>query len=249
MFVQFFIAVLAAAATAQSQSTSVTTDIVTRCTTSYSEFPAPTGANIETSYVFSFTTNSLTITSTTQETTTITPSATTFTDVVNVTSTVLSTTSIVPAATTIAAPAGFFPLRNPGIAAPTATAAATVFGRHRRAQVNSRAEHLQMAKRLPETPAGNTGGFIVLPNGQGQSLNRVYPVGVTCRVSINVNSTEMNIVTSLPKTEVLVPATATAVSTSTVSVTQVVTEVQATPTEYAACQSNNVGKYSLWTLS
>ena len=250
MFVPLFIAVLAAASTAQCQSTSVSSEIVTRCTTSYSEFPAPTGANIETAYFFTFATNNLTITSTTQETTTVTPSATTFTDVVNVTSTFFSTFTSVPAAITIPAPASFFPLLNPvSSTTPTATATvtmtvtATVVGRHRRALVEPRAEHLQKAKRLPKTPLGNSGGFVVLPNGQGRSINRIYPAYVECRVNVNVNNMDTVIVTGLPKTEVLVPATATAVSTSTISVTEVVTEVQATPTEYAACQPNNVGKY------
>jgi hypothetical protein len=109
--------------------------------------------------------------------------------------------------------------------------------------IESRAEHLQKAKRLPETPLGNSAGFIVLPNGQGQSINRIYPAYVECRVTVNVNNIEAAIVTGLPKTEVLVPTTATAISTSTISVTEVVTEVQATPTEYAACQPNNVGEY------
>lgn len=199
-------------------------------------FPAPTGSTVETAYIYATTTNSFAITSTTQDTITVTPSATTFTDVVNVTSTIFTTVTSVPAATTLSAPAGFFPLMNAGI--PTATA--TAIGRHRRASIESRAEHLHKIKR--QTAPGNTGGFLVLPNGDAQSLNRIYPHSVECRISININSTETVIVTGDPKTEVLVPATATAVSTSTFSVTETIIEVQAQATEYAACQPNNVGK-------
>ncbi|KAF1933709.1 uncharacterized protein M421DRAFT_1082 [Didymella exigua CBS 183.55] len=231
MIITVFIAALAAVSTAQCQEV---TETVTRCTTSYSEFPAPTGSIFETSLVYTTVTNNLSVTSTTQQTITVTPVATTFTDVVNTTTTFTTTVTSVPAATTVSAPVGFFPLIN----TPAATPAA--FGRHRRALIETRAQHLEKVKRLPKTPEGNTGGFIVLPNGQGQSLKRIYPVGVTCRVTTNINSTETIIVTGVPKTEVLVPATATAVSTSTMTATETVIEIEAQPTEYAACQPNNV---------
>ncbi|KAF2624025.1 hypothetical protein BU25DRAFT_493927 [Macroventuria anomochaeta] len=233
MLLPFFLAVLAAVSTAECQEV---TETVIRCTTSYGMFAARTGVNIETAFFTTTTTNSFAITSTVQATITVTPLATTFINVVNVTSTLTTTVTSVPAATTISAPVGFFPLINRGTPTPIPTA----IGRHRRALIEPRAEHLQKVKRLPKTPAENTGEFIVLPNGDAQSLNRVFPTFVECRVSININSTETTIVTGLPKTEVLVPATATAVSTSTVSVTETIIDVQAQPTEYAACQPNNV---------
>lgn len=210
---------------------------MTRCTTSYSMFPVPTGSTIETFSTYTTITNNMTITSTTQEIITVTPAATTFTDVVNTTTTVTTTVTSVPAATTIPTPVGFFPIINTPSATPTAA-----IGRHRRAMVETRAHHLEKVKRLPKTPEGNTGGFIVLPNGQGQSLNRVYASEVTCRYTVNINSTTTVVVTALPQTETLVPATATAVSTSTTTSTETIIEIQAQPTEYAACQPNNVGK-------
>ncbi|KAF3042084.1 hypothetical protein E8E12_000312 [Didymella heteroderae] len=232
MILALFIAALAAVSTAQCQEV---TETVTRCTTSYSEFPLATGSTIETLSTYATITNNMSVTSTTQQTITVTPVATTFTDVVNTTTTVTTTVTSIPAATTISAPLGFFPLINTPTATPTA-----FIGRHRRALVETRNQHLEKVKRLPETPAGNTGGFIVLPNGQGQSLNRVYPVQVTCRYTVNINRTTTVVVTGLPQTETLVPATATAVSTSTMTATETIIEIEAQPTEYAACQPNNV---------
>jgi hypothetical protein len=238
MIFPLFIAALAVVSTAQCQEV---TETVTRCTTSYSEFPLPTGSITETSFVYATVTNNMTVTTTTQQTITVTPAATTFTDVANATTTVTTTVTSVPAAITIPAPNGFFPLINLPTAIATATATGIV-GRHRRAMVETRAQHLEKVKRLPRTPEGNTGGFVVLPNGQGQSLNRIYPVGVTCRLTTNINSTTTVVVTGTPQTETLVPATATAVSTSTTTATETIIEIEAQPTEYAACQPNNVGK-------
>lgn len=238
MFLPLFIAALAAVSKAQCQEI---TETVTRCTTSYSEFPLPTGSITETSFVYATVTNNMTVTTTTQDTITVTPAATTFTDVVNTTTTVTTTITSVPAATTIPAPVGFFPLIN----TPTAIAAATgtsFVGRHRRAMVETRAQHLKKVKRLPKTPEGNTGGFIMFADGQGQSFDRAHPVGVTCRLTTNINSTTTVVVTGTPQTETLVPATATAVSTSTTTATETIIEIEAQPTEYAACQPNNVGK-------
>lgn len=234
MILPLFIAAIAAISAAQCQEI---TETVTRCTTSYSEFPVPTGSTIETLSTYATITNNMTITTTTQQTITVTPAATTFTDVVNATTTVTTTVTSVPAATTMPAPVGFFPLINAPAATPTA-----FIGRHRRATIDTRAQHLEKVKRLPKTPKGNTGGFIVLANGHGQSLNRIYPWQVTCRYTVNINSTTTVVVTALPQTETLVPATATAVSTSTTTATETIIEIEAQPTEYAACQPNNVGK-------
>ncbi|KAJ4379202.1 hypothetical protein N0V86_005246 [Didymella sp. IMI 355093] len=233
MILTLFVAALAAVSSAQCQEV---TETVTRCTTSYSEFPLPTGSTIETSFVYATITNHLSINSTTQQTITVTPVATTFTDVFNTTTTVTTTVTSVPAAITVPTPVGFFPLINTAAATPTA------LGRHRRALIETRAQHLEKVKRLPKTPTGNTGGFIVLLDGQGQSFDRTFATNVTCRVTTNINSTTTIVVTGLPQTETLVPATATAVSTSTVTATETVIQIEATPTEYAACQPNNVGE-------
>ncbi len=237
MIFTLFVAAFAAISTAQCQEV---TETVTSCTTSYSEF-APSTA-IRTAYYTSTFTYSFSITSTTQETITVTPVATTFTDVVNVTSTTITTITSVPAAVTVPASSGFFPLINrPNALGPAPTPA--IIGRHRRGLIESRAQHLDRVKRLPKTPAGNTSGFIVLPNGSAQSLSRDFITDVVCNVAVNINSTQTTVVTATPVTELLVPATATAVSTSTFTVTETVLEVDAQPTEYAACQPNNVGKY------
>lgn len=234
MIVPILVAVLAAVSTAQCQEV---TQIATRCTTSYTATMVP--GPISTGYFTTTSTFNFSITSTTQETITVTPSATVFTDIVSVTSTETTTVVSTPPAITIAAPAGFFPLLNTGIA-PTATA--TGIGRHRRASIESRAQHIERVKRLPKTPAGNTSGFLMFPNGQGQSLANTYPSFVECQVSVNITSTTLTIVTALPQTEVLVPATATAVSTTTFYATETILEVAAQPTKYAACQANNVGE-------
>lgn|SRR5690242_11448332 len=239
MILPFLVAVLAAVSTAQCQEE--VTETVTRCTTSYSEFAVPTGSTIRTGYFTTTYTHNFSITSTTQATITVTPAATTFTDVVSVTSTTTTTVISTPPAVTISASPRFFPIVNTGIVvAPTPTPSA--IGRHRRASLESRAQHLERVKRLPKTPSGNTSGFIVLPNGQAQSLTRGFPVFVECRVSVNINSTTTTIVTAPPATEVLVPATATAISTTTFYTTETILETAAQPTEYAACQPNNVGE-------
>ncbi|KAJ4348984.1 hypothetical protein N0V95_004981 [Ascochyta clinopodiicola] len=232
MLVPFFIAAIAAIPAVQAQTQDVTAS-VTRCTTRFGMFPAPTGASLDTWYNYATTTNSFAVTSTTQETTTVTPSATTFTDVVNVTSTFFTTSTSVPAAVVVPTPAGFFPLINA-----MATPAAAPMGRYKRALIEARSEHIHKVKR--QTAPGNTAGFIVSADGSTSNLNRIYPQRVVCRVAVTVNSTSTTIVTGLPKTEVLVPATATAVSTATFSVTETVIEVVARPTTYAACGGNNV---------
>lgn len=235
MIVPLLITILASVSAAQCQEVTETT---TRCTTSYTA--TIVDGPISTAYFTTTFTNNFFITSTTQETITVTPSATVFTNVVNVTSTTQTTIISTPAATTIAAPAGFFPLINNRQAlSPRATA--TAIGRHRRGSLETREQHMERVKRLPRTPDGNTSGFIVLPNGQGQSLANQFPARVECQVSVNINSTETTIVTGLPQTETLVPATATAVSTSTFYTTETILETAAQPTEYAACQDNNVG--------
>ncbi|KZM23698.1 uncharacterized protein EKO05_0002839 [Ascochyta rabiei] len=230
MLVPFFIAAIAAIPAVQAQDVTAS---VTRCTTRFGMFPAPTGASLDTWYNYATTTNSFAVTSTTQETTTVTPSATTFTDVVNITSTFFTTSTSVPAAVVVPTAAGFFPLLTA-----MATPAATPMGRYKRALIGSRSEHIHKVKR--QTAPGNTAGFIVSADGSTSNLNRIYPQRVVCRVAVTVNSTATTIVTGLPKTEVLVPATATAVSTATFSVTETIIEVVARPTTYAACEANNV---------
>lgn len=236
MLVPFVIAAIAALPAVKAQEvTGSANAAVTRCTTRFGMFPAPTGTTLSTWYNYAITTNSFTITSTTQDTITVTPSATTFTDVVNVTSTFFATSISIPVPVTVPTPIGFFPLL--AVAAPTATP----IGRFKRASIESRAEHIRNMKR--QTAPGNTAGFIVSADGKTSNLNRIFPQCVVCRVAITVNSTSTTIVTGLPKTETLVPITATSVSTATFSTTQTIIEVQAQATNYAACGPNNVGKY------
>ncbi|KAG9198109.1 hypothetical protein G6514_000543 [Epicoccum nigrum] len=151
------------------------------------------------------------------------------------------TTTVVntPSATTIPNPVGFFPVLKTGAATVPAPTSA-VIGRHRRASLQSRARRLDLLRHLPITLAENTAGYIVLDDGEGKDLRRTFPVYVECQVSVNINSTETTIVTGEPVTSVLVPATATAVSTETFTTTQTVVSVAAQPTEYAACQPNNI---------
>jgi hypothetical protein len=231
MLVPLFFAAIAAIPAVKAQNVTAS---VTRCETHFGMFPASTGSSLETWYKYSTTTKMFQITSTTQETITLTPSATTFTDVVDTTSTFFTTVTSVPAATTIPTPAGFFPLLilNP-------TPAPIV--RYKRGLIQSRTEHdLHTLNR--QTLPGNSAGFIVLPDGSTSNLTTEYPHHIVCRVTVTINSTSTTIVTGLPKTEILVPATATVVSTATFTVTETVVEVVPRPTVYAACQANNVGK-------
>jgi hypothetical protein len=119
-----------------------------------------------------------------------------------------------PSVTTIPTPVGFFPVLKTGAATVPA-----VIGRHRRASLQSRARHLDLLRRLPITLAENTAGYIVLDDGEGKDLRRTFPVYVECQVSVKINRTETTIVTGEPVTSVLVPATATAVSTETFTTT------------------------------
>jgi hypothetical protein len=238
MIAPLLFALLAAATNAERQEV---TDIVTRCTTSYSEINLPTGVPTRTGYFTTTFTNNFSITSTTQSVITVTPAASTFYNVVNTTTTMTTTVVSTPSAITIPTPVGFFPVLKTGAATVPAPTAAAI-GRHRRASLQSRARHLDLLRRLPITPAENTAGYIVLDNGDGQDLRRTFPVYVECQVSVEINSTETTIVTGKAVTSVLVPATATAVSTETFTTTETVVSVAARPTEYAACQSNNVGE-------
>jgi hypothetical protein len=129
-----------------------------------------------------------------------------------------------------------------------ADATPTAIGRHRRGSVHSRTEHV-LHKIKRQTAPGNSAGFLVESDGTTVDLKRQFPHRVVCRVltTFNVNTTA--IVTGLPKTEVVIPATATAVSTSTFEVTETIIEQVPRPTVYAACQPNNVGKQSFLHFS
>lgn len=241
MMIPFFIAAFAAFTTAQCQE--VTETVPMGCTTSYSEIDLPTDSPIPTAYFTTTYNYSMTITSTTQDTITVTPGATTsIIGVVNTTTTLTTTVVSVPAATTVETAAGFFPVIKTGLAVAAPTSTATI-GRHRRAMVEARTHHImKLGKRFPETPAGNTVGYIVSDDGDGQDLVRSFPVYVECQVAVNINSTETIVVEGLPVTSTLLPATATALSTQTVTTTETIVSIAPQPTVYAACQANNVGK-------
>lgn len=241
MIVPLIVAAFAAFTTAQCQL--VTETVPVGCTTSYSEIDLPTDVPIPTAHFTTTYSNNMTITSTTQNTITVTPGATTsIIGVVNTTTTLTTTVVSVPAATTVPTPTGFFPILKTGLAVPAPTSTATI-GRHRRAMIEARADHLQrLHRRFPETPAGNTVGYIVSDDGDGQDLVRSFPVYVECQVAVNINSTETVIVTGLPVTSTLLPATATALSTATITTTETIISIAPQPTVYAACQANNVGK-------
>ncbi|KAH7338523.1 hypothetical protein BKA66DRAFT_479721 [Pyrenochaeta sp. MPI-SDFR-AT-0127] len=179
------------------------------------------------------TTNIFRITYTTRDTVVITPSATTYTDILTTTTTFTTTTTTAQAARTIPTPPGFLPLLAGSFANPTP------IPRIKRGGVEGRdAYALHMFKR--QTAANHTGGFVVDRNGITSSLDRKHPMSVNCSVIVTVNSTSITIVTGLPETQYVPVQTATALSTSTVSVTTTITETAPQETIYQACAPNNV---------
>ena len=79
-------------------------------------------------------------------------------------------------------------------------------------------------------------------NGTSGNLNQTYPHQVIYSVQMVVNITEVSVVTGAPDVVTLAPATATADRTMTVTVTESVVQILPTPTVYAGCLSNNVGR-------
>lgn len=232
--------VVAALAACSAVAAQDVTSAMTTCLTRYGYYPLPTGTAgteaIPTWTRRATTTNYFSVTYTTRDTVTSTPDATTFMDMLTSTSTVFTTTTSTPDASRVPTPAGFNPLLAVGSPVPTTVS------RARRGVEGPEAHGLGLLKR--QTPANNTGGFIVDRNGNVSNLNRKYPLRVECRESYTINRTSTTIVTGLPETVIVAPATATAVSTTTVSITSTVTEIAPRQTIYDACQDNNVGEYT-----
>lgn len=234
MLVPVFFAALAAVSAVAAQEV---TSSATRCTTRFGYYALPTGTAgseaVPTWYRYTTTTNFFHITYTTRDTVTATPTATTSTNVLTTTTTFSTTTTSTPAPTTIATPAGFIPLLAVDLARPTGSS------RIKRHEIEGRDSGLQLLKR--QTAANHTGGFIVDKDGHSSSLDRKYAQRVDCRVAVTVNSTTTTIVTGLPETVFVAGPTATAFTTSTVSITATVTEIAPRTTVYEACRGNNVG--------
>jgi hypothetical protein len=152
------------------------------------------------------------------------------------TTTVTTTSTITPAAVTIAARTGQLPLL---IINPTAASNPTPIPRIKRLQVNSGLEVTHLVNR--QTLPGNTGGFIVNPDGTVSYLDRIYPHRILCEKRRIVDTTSTVTVTGAPTTLELPPRTATAMSTTTVTTTLTVFETAPTPRVYEACSGNNVG--------
>jgi hypothetical protein len=240
MLVPIFVAALAAIPAISAQdvmSVMAVTAATTECKTRSGlyEYTKAGGLPTYTTYASMVLTNTYQVTTTTRATITVTPSALTATDTEIVTATTTTTVTSVPAATTIAAPANWFPIYNPELAQPTAMA------RIKRGSLEARAAHnVNLLKR--QTNPDNTAGYIVDRNGTSRNLNQTYPYRVVCTVQTVVDLTETTIVTGAPDIITILPATATAEVTTTVSVTDTVTQVMPTPTVHAACLSNNVGR-------
>ncbi|CAO2649301.1 Nn.00g066860.m01.CDS01 [Neocucurbitaria sp. VM-36] len=234
MLVPVFFAALAAISTVAAQDV---TSSATRCTTRFGYYALPTGTAgseaVPTWYRYTTTTNFFSITYTTRDTVTATPSATTFTDVLTTTTTFSTTTTSTPSAITVPTPAGFIPLLAVDVAQ------ATPNSRIKRYELGAR-DSLALGLHKRQTAANHTGGFSVDRDGHSSSLDRKFVQRVDCRVSVTVNSTTTTIVTGLPETVFVAAQTATAVTTTTVSTTTTVTEILPTTTIYEACRGNNI---------
>lgn len=212
------------------------TSSATRCTTRFGYFPLPTGtAGVPTCYRYTTTTNILSVNYTTCDTVIATPSATTLTDVVTTTATFEVTTISTPVPTTIPTPAGFFPLLAVALPGPTAVS------RFKRYDIEGRDANTASEISKRQTAANNTGGFIVDWYGQTSNMYRIFPRRVDCRVAVTINTTLTTTIIGSTETVFADMATATAISTSTVSITSTVTAVLPQRTVYAACQENNIG--------
>lgn len=215
------------------------TSSATRCTTIFGYYPIPTGTAgteaLPTWYRFTTKTNIFKATTTTRDTITVTPTATTLVDVVTSATTLYTTETSTPAAVTIAPSAGFIPLLAVDFVQPTG-------GLSRAKRFELEARDPNVLRRQLQMPGGNvTGGYRVDTNGVGSTMYRNYTLRVQCLVSVDINRTETTVVTGLPETVQVAPATATAVSTVTVSVTETIEETAPTPSIWLACQRNNVG--------
>jgi hypothetical protein len=118
---------------------------------------------------------------------------------------------------------------------------ATPIARVKRGSVEARGGY-DFALRKRQTAPGNTAGYMVDRNGTSGTLNQTYPYQIIYSVQTVVNVTEVSVVTGAPDVVTLAPATATVEMTTTVTVVESVVQIVPTPTVYAACLSNNVGR-------
>ncbi|KAH9872958.1 hypothetical protein J1614_005353 [Plenodomus biglobosus] len=231
-----FPAFVAAAAAISTVAAQDVTASATDCTTRFGYYPLPTGtagtAAVPTWYRYITSTHLFSFSSTVRETVTATPDATTFVDILTTTTTVFETTTSTPDATIVPTPAGFIPLLAVG------TPVVTGISRVKREIAGRDTLALGLFKR--QTALNHTGGYIVDRTGNATSLNRKFILRVDCRVSVDVNRTLVTVVTGLPETVFLAPATAVSLSTTTVRSTQTVTEIMPAETIYQACQDNNI---------
>ncbi|KAF2639076.1 hypothetical protein P280DRAFT_70585 [Massarina eburnea CBS 473.64] len=240
MFVPILLAALTAlpAITAQytvSQSTARVSSTATRCTTRYGFNPLPTGVQgVPTWYSFSATTVTYQVISTSRSTVTVTPDATTFTDVRTTTNIITTTTSSTPSPTTIATSAGFLPLVVVDLAS------ATPIPRIKRLALADHAANEVSHPLKRQTAPGNSGGYIAYPNGTYSGLYRRFAHRVDCNVNVRVNETVTTDVLGAPETKVVPQGTASVLTTLTFTTTTTITEIAPTPTVYAACAGNNV---------
>ncbi|KAF2854187.1 hypothetical protein T440DRAFT_388657 [Plenodomus tracheiphilus IPT5] len=228
-----FVAAVAAISTVAAQDVTAS---ATDCTTRFGYYPLPTGTAgteaVPTWYRYATSTHIFSIVSTTRSTVTATPDATTFLDVLTSTLTVVTTTVSTPAPVIVATPAGFVPLLAVG--EPVVTGVSRI-----KREIAGRAAHdISLFKR--QTAGNHTGGYIVDKSGNATSLNRKYILRVDCRVTVDVNRTSVTVVSGLPETVLIAPATAVSLSTTTVRSTQTVTAIKPAETIYEACQDNNV---------
>ncbi|CBY00807.1 hypothetical protein LEMA_P019370.1 [Plenodomus lingam JN3] len=232
-----FPAFVAAAAAISTVAAQDVTASATDCTTRFGYYPLPTGtagaAAVPTWYRYITSTHLFSLSSTVHDTVTATPDATTFVNVLTTTSTVTETTTSTEAPVVVPTPAGFINLL--AVSTPVVTGSVSRVKR----EIAGRDSHeLSLFKR--QTALNHTGGYIVDRTGNATSLNRKFILRVDCRVTVNVNRTSISIVTGLPETVFLAPGTAVSLSTSTIRITQTVTEIQPAETIYQACQDNNI---------
>jgi hypothetical protein len=227
-------AILTALAVAPTVFADAVTTSAIRCTTSFGYTPLAPGMQVTTWLNTSTTTNYFDYTITTRNVVTVTPSASTLTDILTTTAVFEVTTTFTPEPTTIPTPAGFLPLfaydPNP-----------TAISRAKRFDHQARDHEMALAIFKRQTAANNTGGFSVDRNGSTSNIFRKYPQRVDCRIMFTINETVTSTVTGTPETTFAAGATALVMSTVTISTTTTVTAVAPRRTMYAACMGNNVG--------
>ncbi|KAF2275270.1 uncharacterized protein EI97DRAFT_443503 [Westerdykella ornata] len=237
----FLAALLAAFPSVLAQSSSSNnTSYFIRCTTRFGYYPLPTGtAGVPTWYTFIESTNTFVVTTTSQDTITVTPNATVCGGIITETSTVTTTSTATPAAITVPDRSGQLPLLraiSTAAALTNPTPIPRIKGRSPVAGTDLEVTHLVNRQTLP----GNTGGFIVNPDGSVSYLGRIFPHRVLCEQRRVVGTTSTVTATGAPTTVVLPPASVTAFSTTTVTTTVTLVQTAPTPRVYAACRGNNV---------